>query len=256
MQSILVSDSLDATVDATVTDTLKDDVITKLRSQYLELSRRLADWTVKYGAEHLAVVNLRNQMNEIQNSVRAELQRIAETYKSDLEVAKQREASIKQQLSQAVSQSQVNNQAQVSLRELQSNAESYQALYDNFLQRYMESVQQQSFPITDARVISAATRPLCKSNPKGKLALGVARMLGLAFGVWLGPGANSWIGCSDQQPGRDSSSNRLHRFGSGLDPESAKLHPSPGATILFASRETSYPNCSGLSDGGRKKAGN
>ena len=186
VQSILVSGTPDAAVDATVTDTLKDDVITKLRSQYLELSRRLADWTVKYGAEHLAVVNVRNQMSEIQNSVRAELQRIAETYKSDLEVARQREDSIKQQLNQAVSLSQVNNQAQVSLRELQTNAESYQALYDNFLQRYMESVQQQSFPITDARVISAATRPLFKSNPKGKLVLAFAAMLGLAFGVLVG----------------------------------------------------------------------
>jgi succinoglycan biosynthesis transport protein ExoP len=186
VQSILVSGTPDAAVDATVTDTLKDDVITKLRSQYLELSRRLADWTVKYGAEHLAVVNVRNQMSEIQNSVRAELQRIAETYKSDLEVARQREDSIKQQLNQAVSLSQVNNQAQVSLRELQTNAESYQALYDNFLQRYMESVQQQSFPISDARVISAATRPLFKSDPKSKLTLGVAVMLGLAFGVMVG----------------------------------------------------------------------
>jgi succinoglycan biosynthesis transport protein ExoP len=182
VQSILTSNSISAAVDATVTDTLKDDVITKLREQYLELARREADWSVKYGAGHLAVVNLRNQMGEIQNSIRAELQRIAETYKSDLDVAKQREASVQTQLDQAVSHSRVNNEAQVSLRELQSNAESYQALYDNFLQRYMESVQQQSFPITDARIITAATRPLSKSNPKGKLVLALATIVGLGFG--------------------------------------------------------------------------
>lgn len=183
VQSILTSNSPSATVDATVTDTLKDDVINKLREQYLELARREADWSVKYGAEHLAVVNLRNQMGEIQNSIRAELQRIAETYKSDLDVAKQREDSVEAQLNKAVSHSQVNNEAQVSLRELQSNAESYQALYDNFLQRYMQSVQQQSFPITDARVISAATRPLTASNPRSKLVLAFAAILGLGFGA-------------------------------------------------------------------------
>ena len=120
-------------------------MITKLRSQYLELAQRETDWSARYGANHLAVVNLRNQMNEIQSSIRGELQRIAETYKSDFEVAKQHEDSLQKQLSQTVSQSQVTNQAQVSLRELESNAASYQALYDNFLQRYMESVQQQSF---------------------------------------------------------------------------------------------------------------
>ena len=182
VQSILTSNSPAATVDATVTDTLKDDVINRLREQYLELARRELDWATKYGADHLAVVNLRNQMGEIQNSIRAELQRIAETYKSDLEVAEQREKSVQDQFNQAVSHSQVNNEAQVSLRELQSNAESYQALYDNFLQRYMESVQQQSFPITDARVITAATRPLGKSNPRSRLVLALAAIVGLGFG--------------------------------------------------------------------------
>jgi polysaccharide biosynthesis transport protein len=183
VQAILTSNSPAATVDATVTDTLKDDVINKLRSQYLELAQRESDWSVRYGADHLAVVNLRNQMSEIQNSIRAELQRIAETYKSDFEVAKQRQESVEKQLGQAVSLSQVNGEAQVSLRELQSNAESYQALYDNFLQRYMESVQQQSFPITDARVISAATRPLGRSNPRTTLVLALATFVGLGFGL-------------------------------------------------------------------------
>ena len=194
VQTILTSNSPEATVDATVTDTLKDDVINKLRSQYLELARRESDWATRYGVDHLAVVNLRNQMSELQNSIRAELQRIAETYKSDFEVASQREASVQNQLNQAVSQSQVTDTAQVSLRELQSSAQTYQALYDNFLQRYMESVQQQSFPITEARVISAATRPLGKSHPRTDLILAVATVLGLGCGV----AAGAWRELSDR----------------------------------------------------------
>ena len=157
-------------------------MISKLRSQYLELARREADWTPRYGANHLAVVNVRNQMRELQNSLRNELERIAETYRSDFEIAQQHEDSVQKQLDQAVSQSHVTNEAQVALRELESNAQTYRALYDNFLQRYMESVQQQSFPITEARVITAATPPLSKSKPKGFLVLSLATMVGLAFG--------------------------------------------------------------------------
>ena len=194
VQSVLMINSPEATVAATVADTLKNDVITKLRSQYLELSAREADWAVRYGANHLAVVNLRNQMREIQNSIRNELQRIAETYKSDVEIAQQREESVQKQLDQTVSQSQVASQAQVALRELESNAQTYRALYDNFLQRYMESVQQQSFPITDARVISAATRPLFKSHPRSTLVLGLAAIVGLAFGI----AAGAWRDLADR----------------------------------------------------------
>jgi polysaccharide biosynthesis transport protein len=182
VEAVLRNESPDTTVIATVADTLKNEVITKLRSKYLELAQREADWTPRYGATHLAVVNVRNQMHEIQNSIRDELQRIAQTYKSDLEIAKQNEESVQKQLEQAVAQSQVNNEAQVSLRELESNAQTYRALYDNFLQRYMESVQQQSFPITEARIITAATRPLGKSKPKTALVLGLAALVGLGLG--------------------------------------------------------------------------
>ena len=183
VQSILKSSSPEAAVDATVADTLKSDVINKLRSQYLELARRDADWSARYGANHLAVVNVRNQMRELQTSIRNELERIAQSYNSDLQIAKQREESVQKQLDQAVSQSQVTNQAQVKLRELEANAQSYQALYDNFLQRYMESVQQQSFPITEARVISAASKPRHPSNPRILRVLGFATLAGLAIGA-------------------------------------------------------------------------
>ena len=134
-------------------------------------------------------------MRELQNSIRNELQRIAETYKSDFEIAKQNEESVQKQLDHAVSQSQVTNEAQVALRELESNAQTYRALYDNFLQRYMESVQQQSFPITEARVISAATRPGGKSNRRPRSCWGWRR-----WSAWLSAwrrqcGVSLPIGC-------------------------------------------------------------
>ena len=72
-----------ANVTATVTDSLHNEVITKLRQQYLEYDARVSDWTRKYGAGHLAVINLRNQMQELRRTMFEELRRIAETYKSD-----------------------------------------------------------------------------------------------------------------------------------------------------------------------------
>jgi polysaccharide biosynthesis transport protein len=194
VQEILVSNSSEAAVAATVADTLKNDVITKLRSQYLELAAREGDWAAKYGPNHLAVVNLRNQMAELENSIRKELQRTAETYKSDLQIATQHEQSVKSQLNQAIAQSQLTGQADVALRELESNAQTYQALYDNFLQRYMESVQQQSFPVTETRVITAASPPGAPSHPRTRLVLAFSALLGLAFGF----AAGAWRDLADR----------------------------------------------------------
>lgn len=169
--------------NATVADALKNDVITRLRAQYLDIAAREADWSARYGLNHSAAVNLRNQMREISRSILDEVRRIAETYKSEYEIARAREQSLQQSLATLVDNAGTNGQAQVKLRDLESSAQSYRNLYDNFLQRFMEATQQQTFPTTDARLITAATAPLKASAPKGMLIVAGSSVLGLLLGV-------------------------------------------------------------------------
>jgi succinoglycan biosynthesis transport protein ExoP len=181
-------------VNATVTDTLKSEVVTRLRSQYFEIAFREADWSSRYGKEHLAAVGLRRQMQDIRDAIFDEVKRLAETYKSDLDIARQREDDVKKDLSKAITENQNSDSAEITLRQLEANAQSYKKLYDNFLQRYTESVQQQSFPISEARLISPATPPTGKSSPKTLLILGVSCLFGstLGFGIgWLRDRADS-----------------------------------------------------------------
>lgn len=180
--SILNADSEDSKVIlndlATVSETMANPVITKLRQTYLEYAAKQADWSNRYGPTHMAVVNLRNQMREIRRSITDELRRTAEVYKSDLEIAKAREESSQKSLNDTIAISNNTGQAQIVLRDLESNAQSARALSDNFLQLYMVSVQQQSFPITEARVITqAAATPPNKTSPKSTLIL-LAAMVG------------------------------------------------------------------------------
>jgi succinoglycan biosynthesis transport protein ExoP len=171
--------------DANVTDALHNEVIIKLRGQYTDLAKRAADLTNRIGPEHQAVVNVRNDMREVRKSILEELGRIAAGYQSDYQISKARLDSIEASLSKVVSQSETTNKAQVELKELDSAAQSYRTLYDSFLQRYMESVQQQSFPLTEARVVTKATPPLKKSQPKSLITLLGALVGGsvVGFGV-------------------------------------------------------------------------
>jgi succinoglycan biosynthesis transport protein ExoP len=114
------------------------------------------------------------------------LGRIAESYKNEYEISKSRVDSLELSLGALVSDAQVVNRDRLGLRELESNAQVYHTIYDNFLQRYMEVIQQQSFPITEARVISAAAAPLQRSSPSMLLVLGVAGLAGLAFSIAIG----------------------------------------------------------------------
>jgi succinoglycan biosynthesis transport protein ExoP len=169
--------------DAGVTDSLRNEVITRLRNSYLDLSQREAIWSVRYGADHLATINLRVQMNEIRRSIADELGRIAESYKSDYEIAKGRQASLEQSFVKQISDSQGINRDRLGLRDLESSAHVYHTIYDNFLQHYMEAIQQESFPITEARVISSAAPPTVKSSPRTPIVFSIAAILGLIVSV-------------------------------------------------------------------------
>ena len=191
IQTVLSSDPAGA-LDATVTDTLKNEVVTRLRNQYLDLARKEADWAARYGHDHLAVVNLRNQKGEIRSAIADELRRLAETYKSDFEIAKERANDVQKEYDQAVVQAERNNQAHVVLSDLESKSKTLRALYESFLQRYMESVQQQSFLISEAHLISPALRPLHKSNPKTFLTLAISAGAGLILGFVIGMLRDLW----------------------------------------------------------------
>lgn len=189
-QSILRASNVDAisnaSLDASVSDTLSSPIINNLRQQYLEYARREAEWSARFGRDHLAVVNLRARMRDMRTSILDEVRRLAEASKSDYEAAKQRQEDVEKQLAEAVSQSRTTNSAESTLRELETNAKGYRSLYESFLQRYMGAVQQESFPITDARVISPASPPAGKSKPKSALILALGLLGGVAFGTALG----------------------------------------------------------------------
>jgi len=168
--------------DATITDALHSAVITKLRQQYLDDKKRAIDWASRYGQNHQSVVNLQSDMASLKREIREETQRIAETYKSDVQVARSHEKTIEKRLTEVFQNNSANRQSQVKLQDLETAANSYRSTYENFLNHYTQEVQQQSFPSTEARVITAAT-PGGKTSPKITLTLALAIVAGAGLGA-------------------------------------------------------------------------
>jgi polysaccharide biosynthesis transport protein len=80
---------------------------------------------------------------------------------------------------------QVAESGQQRLRELEAAEQSARTVYETFLNRYTQSVQmqQQSFPVTEARVLAEAVPPLSKSAPKTNLILLLAAVAGASLGL-------------------------------------------------------------------------
>ncbi|RFB81104.1 AAA family ATPase [Methylovirgula sp. 4M-Z18] len=177
------SPSLNA-LDSINTDVLNSPIVTSLRQQYLELTRRESEWSTRLGPSHSAVIELETKIRSTRASIIDEVKRLAATSKNEFEAAKQKQQEIENQLTDAVSRSHTTDTAELTIHGLESRAKGLRTVYNTFLQRYMSSVQQESFPVSETRVISPASPPLSKSKPK----TAIVAILGLVGGIGIGLG--------------------------------------------------------------------
>ncbi len=74
-------------------------------------------------------------------------------------------------------------EGQVRLRELDAQAQTYKSIYEGFLSRYVQTIQQQSFPVTDARIVTEALPPLTPSSPKVLFTIALSLVGGFSLGL-------------------------------------------------------------------------
>jgi len=129
----------------------------------------------KYQSARRANVWLEDRINELKAQA-AKAERAVAEYKAKNDVDTSESRLNEQQLADA------SSQRRVLLKDLESSAQTYRALHEALLQRVTQFTQQQSFPAAEARVVSQASPPLEKSDPKDLIALGVASVLGLVGG--------------------------------------------------------------------------
>ncbi|EBA13103.1 exopolysaccharide transport family protein [Roseobacter sp. CCS2] len=98
----------------------------------------------------------------------------------------------------------ITDSIEVELRSLEGEARVYRQLYESYLESYLRTVQQQSFPSTEATIIQTAVDP---DNPDGP---GLARLLvlGVLVGLTLGAAGAFVIEASD---GRLRTAGQLSR---------------------------------------------
>jgi succinoglycan biosynthesis transport protein ExoP len=172
--------------ESAVTESLANPVINDLRTKYLDASKRMSDLERKLGPTHVTVVNLKNTMDELSTLLFQELARVAQSYRSDYEAAAAREKALTDILTRQQSVAAGANDAQVKLRQLEQKAESYKTLYQSFMQHYQEAARQESFPMADGHVVSAASPPLAPSHPRAPLVLAISLGLGALTGAGVG----------------------------------------------------------------------
>jgi succinoglycan biosynthesis transport protein ExoP len=166
-----------------VADGPQNAVMLGLRQQYLDASRREADLVARMGPTHGAVILQHKVVAELEHSIQSELAHETEADRAEYQVAQAGLDAIQARLTEQVAAAAQTNIKRSELRSLQSSADAYRQIYENFLQRFTQAMQDQSYPISDARVAAPALPPMERSYPRTSITLAVALALGLTLGV-------------------------------------------------------------------------
>src|SRR5215217_1514374 len=166
-------------------EVLQSQVVGTLRSQYAEVARQEADFRAIYGDRHPSVVAVRAQATDLRRQIDREIARVVEGISNDYQVAKSRESALEAKLATLQTRSETLSHADIKLRELEREAQSDRALYEQFLSRAKETGQQQSLQIAEARIASPALTPIKPERPAVPLLLAAAATLGLLLGIGL-----------------------------------------------------------------------
>ena len=224
---------------AFVSSTATQSITSNLRTQYLETLRDYNRLQSNLGEDHEQTQRRQRDLVQLQGLMFEEIKRSEVVARNDVQEAKERLSNLEAAQALAADQLGADNTTLVELRELERNAETVRSLYTSFLQRYQQSLQEQSFPVSDARVLNPARVPEFASSPKLTRTVALAAILGFMF-------AAGWIAIREVLDNKLRTEEQIRNklgleFFGGLDKLSAKKTQASAQAEKLGRREVRFP---------------
>jgi uncharacterized protein involved in exopolysaccharide biosynthesis len=157
-------------------------VIGQMRAQQASLAGEFGALSARYGPQYPDVLRAKAQLDFLNRQIAAETQRVIASLEAKARVSAQRLASLAGSLDASRGALAQNNAAMVGLQDLEKRAETSNALYESYLNRYKELTAREGTEQPDADMLHRADVPTAPSSPH----VAINGILALALGIGLG----------------------------------------------------------------------
>lgn len=172
--------------NATTADTETSTALATLRTNAGALQQQLDSDSLVYGPKHPTILKLKAELGALNAQLDAEVARIVAASKSTLEQAKSSLAALQAQSNTLTSGVFTDNDAMVTLRQLERDATSKSTIYEAFLARARQVTEQEQIDTSNVRLISTAMPPEARSWPPRTVLLIIGGAIaGFALGLLL-----------------------------------------------------------------------
>jgi capsular exopolysaccharide synthesis family protein len=139
--------------------------IADLWRQETELQRSEAELRTVYGENHPRMRSLRADKANLAGEITIAIERVVGNLEHETKMIEGRIEVLQGHLESAKSTDTQSRAAEVSLRELERQADAARQMYETMLQRYKETREQEQIVEADAEIIARATPPIVPSSP-------------------------------------------------------------------------------------------
>ncbi len=170
-------------------EVVRSPVIQNLRQQGAQIERAIQDLNNSGATQSVQLSSLKVQQASLRRQVDDEISRIVDSLASEVEVILRRENDLERAIAETWERTAQESKNLVRLQQLEREANANRAIYESFLTRYKQTIEQEGFVAPEARLISAAEVPVSASgrNPLAMLIfsvmIGTIGAGGLAFAV-------------------------------------------------------------------------
>ncbi|MCB2191217.1 MAG: polysaccharide biosynthesis tyrosine autokinase [Deltaproteobacteria bacterium] len=161
-------------------------VIQKVRERELELSKREAELSQKYGSRHPKIVALKAEKAALEREKRGEVSQIINSLKSQLSIAEARESAMRQALNQQKQQAMDIRKKGIGFSVIKREVDTNQQLYDMLLTKVKEARVTEEIDVGMVSVVDKAQIPKDPSKPRVKLNILLAVVGGLLVALFWG----------------------------------------------------------------------
>lgn len=164
-------------------EVLNSAAIQQLRTEEARVKRLLAQISESGAVKNPQIPQLTSELETLRAQIGIEVEQIVDSLRNEIEVGKRQQSGLEASLRQLQAEMSKANEAIVEADQLDREASANRAIYESYLARYKQTIEQDGMATPEARIITRAVPSGLPAGPNLRVWLLGGLLFGLAAGL-------------------------------------------------------------------------
>jgi capsular exopolysaccharide synthesis family protein len=166
-----------------LSEILNSPAILALRTEQSRIERNIQQIKESGATQSVQLPQFNSQLESLKGQIGAEVQQILDSLRNEINVTHLQQASVEANLKELQDSMSTANKATVQADQLDREASANRAIYESYLTRYKQTIEQDGIATAEARMISRAVPARSKVSPRLSSWLALGGIGGICLGM-------------------------------------------------------------------------